>query len=144
MTLLRATVIALSLLASTVAHADTVIKGGEWRTVMLGMTPEPNTVEQCMAENTMERAAAAMASMPNCTKRDIKISGNVATLDVACGAMSMQGTATFDSDSAYRTDLMMRVGPDGRVMHVQSTARWIGACRPGETPVSPGGRRTPR
>jgi hypothetical protein len=144
MTLLRAVAIALPLLAGGGARADTVIKGGEWRTVMTGMTPEPNTIERCMAETTMERAAAAMAATPTCTKRDIKISGNVATLDVACGPMSMQGTATFDGDSAYRTDLMMRVGTDGRVMHVQSTAHWVGACRPGETPVSPGDRRTPR
>jgi hypothetical protein len=144
MTLLRATVIALSLLASTVAHADTVIKGGEWRTVMIGMTPEPNTIDRCMAETTMERAAAGMAAMPACSKRDIKISGNVATLDVECGSISMQGTATFDGDSAYSTDLMMRAGTDGRIMHVQSTAHWIGVCQPGETPVIPGERRTPR
>ena len=144
MTLLRAIAIAIPLLASAGAHADTVIKGGKWRTVMTGMTPEPNTTDRCMAETTLERAAAEMGAMPTCSKRDIKISGNVATLDVACGAISMQGTATFESDSAYRTDLMMRAGADGRVMHVQSTAKRIGACEPGETPSTPGNRRTTR
>jgi hypothetical protein len=120
---------------SVSAAADDMIrKGGEWRSTVTGIGPEPQTIETCMAETTMAQAMTKMAAGGHCSKQDVKISGNLVTIDVVCGAMSMTGTATLAGDTAYTADLTMRMG-SGPVMHTTTESKWIGECKPGQKPL---------
>jgi len=54
---------------------------------------------------------AKLAAKPNCTKKDVKMNGNTATLDIAWSTYAMQGTATFSGNSAYLATLQCRWAP---------------------------------
>jgi Protein of unknown function (DUF3617) len=130
---LKSTLIAVCLFCAASAQAEELIrKGGEWQVTTTGVTPQPQTMTMCFAASTAQQAMAKLAARPNCTKTSANVSGNIVTFDIACGALTMQGTATFSGDSAYTGDLTMHMG--GKVIHALSDAKWIGACKPGETP----------
>jgi hypothetical protein len=74
------------------------------------------------------------AAGKTCAKRSITKSGDQLTIDIECGNMTMQGTATLSGSSAYTADLNMRVGAgsNAKVFHTVTKSEWIGACKPGE------------
>jgi hypothetical protein len=94
-------------------------------------------MEMCLTEKTMEQAMASPRGK-TCSKKDVKINGNQATIDLECGTMTMQGTAIIAGDTAYTADLTMHIttshGP--MVIHTTSDAKWIGDCKPGEKPIN--------
>ena len=125
------------LLCMASAQADPIVrKGGEWRSTVTGLTPEPKTIELCFAPATREQAVANLATGKDCTKRDIKFDGDRAIIDIMCSGMSLKGTATMLGDSAYRADFTLGIGTgsDAKVVHTTTDAKWIGTCKPGETP----------
>ena len=137
MTHTKPIIITLSLLLAASAHADMLVrKGGEGHSTTTGVSPQPVTMDMCFTETTVEEATAKLAAQPNCTRKTIRMSGNVATLDIACGTMTMQGTVTFSGSTSYHSDLTMHVGAgaEAKVVHALTDAKWIGACKPGETP----------
>ena len=130
-------VIAVTLMVVGSVRADQLIrKAGEWRSTVTGVGPQPQTMDTCFAQSTLEQAMAKMAASGNCPKTDIRRNGSVITLDVVCGVMSMKGTATMAGDSAYTADLTMTMSTHGKAttFHSITTSKWIGACKPGETP----------
>lgn len=131
--------IAAALCSATAARADDlVLKGGEWRTTVTGVGPSPQTMDLCLSQTTMAQAMAKAAAGRQCSKRDIAISGHHMTMDIVCGSMAMQGSADFTSDDAYTSDLTMHMGTGAaaKTMHALSSAKWIGACKPGQRPVN--------
>jgi len=80
---------------------------------------------------------AKLAAKPNCTKKDVKMNGNTATLDIARSTYAMQGTATFSGNSAYRGNFKMQMGTgaDAKVFHSTTESKCIGDCKPGEHPL---------
>jgi Protein of unknown function (DUF3617) len=138
MSYLRSAFVAASLLCAVSAHAEQLLrKGGEWRTTTTGVTPELQTMDMCFAPSTAEQAMAKFAAQPNCTKKDVKMNGNTATLDIACSTFTMQGTVTFSGDTAYSGNFTMQLGTgsNAKVFHSTSEAKWIGECKPGEHPL---------
>jgi hypothetical protein len=132
---ITAAILAISLCCAVSARADQLMrKGGEWHSTVTGITPQPQTMDMCFSETTFDQAMAKMAEGKQCSKRDIKISGNLVTIDLVCGAMSMKGTATLSGDTAYTADLTMQVN-GGPVMHTVTESKWIGACKPGQKPM---------
>jgi hypothetical protein len=134
---LKIAVIAVTLMVVGSARADQLIrKAGEWRSTVTGVGPQPQTMDMCFAQSTLEQAMAKMAASGNCPKRDIRQNGPVVTLDVVCGMMSMKGTATMVGDTAYTADLTMTMNMHGKAttFHSITTSKWIGACKPGQTP----------
>jgi hypothetical protein len=132
-------IIAATLFCATAARADDLIRrGGEWHTTVTGIGPEPQTMDLCFSQTSMTEAMAKMAAGHQCSKRDITITGQHMTLDIVCGGMAIQGTADFTGDDAYTSDLTMHMGAGAgaRTMHALSTAKWIGACKPGEKPMN--------
>jgi Protein of unknown function (DUF3617) len=132
---LRPALVAALVLCAVSAQAEQLLrKGGEWRMITTGMTPEPQTTEMCFAPSTGEQAMAKLAAKPNCTKKDVKMNGNTATIDLVCSTYSMQGTVTFAGDSAYsgKFTMQMGTGSDAKVIHSTSEAKWIGECKPGQ------------
>jgi hypothetical protein len=132
------TIIAGSLLFAGTARADQLVrKAGEWRTTVTGFGGAPQTMEMCLTEKTMEQAMASPRGK-TCSKKDVKINGNQATIDLECGTMTMQGSAIIAGDTAYTADLTMHIttshGP--MVIHTTSDAKWIGDCKPGEKPIN--------
>ena len=134
---LMSSLVAVSLFFSLSAQADELLrKGGEWQITTTGVLAQPQTMTMCLAPSTAELAMAKLAARPNCTKKDVKVDGNLVTLDIACGAWAMQGAVTFSGDSAYTGDFTMHMGAsdNAKVIHSTSEAKWIGDCKPGETP----------
>ena len=126
----------MSILCIASAGADPIIrKGGEWRSTVTGLTPEPKTVDLCFAPATREQAIAQLANGKDC-KRDIRFEGSHAVIDIMCRDMSLKGTATMLGDSAYRADFTLGIGTgsDAKAVHITTDAKWVGACKPGETP----------
>ena len=139
MSYLRLTFVVASMLCTVVsAQAEQLIrKGGEWRTTTTGVTPEPQIMDMCFAPSTAEQAVAKLAAMPNCTKKDVKMNGNTATVDIACSTYAMQGTVTFSGDSAYSGNFTQQTGTgsNAKVFHSTTEAKWIGDCKPGQHPL---------
>ena len=130
-----AIVVAASWLATISAGADEIIrKGGEWRSTVTGVGPEPQTMVMCFSQATWEDVMTKMAAGKVCAKKNIAKSGNQLTIDIECGAMTMAGTATLSGDSAYTADLTMRMGAGSgaKVFHTVTESKWIGDCKPGE------------
>jgi hypothetical protein len=133
---LKTAIVVAALVVVGSARADQLIrKAGEWRSTVTGIGP-PQTMDMCYARTTMDQAMAKMAASGHCPKRDIRQNGSVMTLDVVCDRMAMKGTATMIGDSAYTADMTMTMTMPGRTstFHSITTSKWIGACKPGETP----------
>jgi hypothetical protein len=129
-------VIAVSLFATVSARADELIrKGGEWQSTITGVLHQPQTMVMCFSQMTWEQALAQSAArQQNCAKKNFSRDGNRVMVDIDCGAVAIQGAATLMGDSAYTTDMTMRMGAgaDAKVVHVTTESKWIGPCKPGE------------
>ena len=128
-------IVTVSLLSTISAGADEVVrKGGEWRSTVTGIGPEPQTMVMCFSQATWEEAMAKMAAGKVCAKKNITKSGDQLTIDIECGKMTMQGTATLSGDSAYTADLTMQMGAGSgaKIFHTVTESKWIGDCKPGE------------
>lgn len=131
-------IVVASLLSTLSAGADEIMrKGGEWRSTVTGVGPQPQTMVMCLSEATWQEAMTKSAAGKMCAKKNITKSGDQLTIDIECGKMTMQGTATLSGDSAYTADLTMHVGAgsDAKVFHTVTKSEWIGACKPGEKVV---------
>jgi len=129
-------IIAVSLFAAMPARADEVVrKGGEWQSTVTGVLSQPQTMVMCFSQMTWEQALAQSAArQQNCAKKNISRDGNRVMVDIDCGAVAIQGTATLMGDSAYTTDMTMHIsnGGDTKVVHTTTESKWIGPCKPGE------------
>jgi hypothetical protein len=131
-------IVAVFWLSAFSAGADEIMrKGGEWRSTVTGVGPEPQTMVLCLSQATWEEAMAKSAAGKTCAKKNIAKSGDQLTIDIECGKMRMQGAATLSGDSAYTADLTMHVGDgsDAKVYHTVTKSEWIGPCKPGERVV---------
>jgi hypothetical protein len=84
-----------------------------------------------------------------CSKQDMSISGNVATIDAVCKIGTSQqithSTITYTGNTAYKTQVKARFDPPflGKTESSTSTeARWVGPCpadmKPGDMVVGNG------
>src|SRR5579863_6112463 len=112
-------------------------KGGEWRSTVTGVGPEPQTMVLSLSQAIWGEAMTKSAAGKTCAKKNITKSGDQLTIDIECGKMTMQGTATLSGDSAYTADLTMHMGAGSgaKVYHTLTKSEWIGACKPGERVV---------
>ncbi len=127
----------LIVLCAASAHADSFIrKGGEWRSVVSGLTPEPKTIEMCFLPATPEQAIEKLTNGTNCTKRNVTVTGMTVVADIKCNNAEMLITSHMIGDSLYRGDITLNVGngASAKSVHYTVEARWIGQCKPGETP----------
>lgn len=134
--ILAALIAAASLLAAPAWADDSVRRGGEWQTTVTGMTPQPQSTENCFAPVAWEKALAAPAGL-KCSKSDIVRNGSQVTFDLDCDAFAAHGTVTLSGDSGYSSDQMLTVGSgaDAKSFHATVQAKWLGACKPGEDPL---------
>ena len=123
----------LLLVAISAQAGESFRKGGEWQSTVTGISPQPQTIVMCFSQATWEQAMAKLAA-GKCTKKDISKNGDHITIDLACGMIVVQGTATLPGDTAYKADMTMRMGTgaNAKVVHSLTEATWIGACKPGE------------
>jgi len=131
---LKSIVVVISLFVAMSAQADESFrKGGEWQSTVTGIGPQPQTIVMCFSQVTWEQAMAKLAA-GKCTKKDISKNGDLITIDLVCGMIAMQGTATLSGDTAYKADMTMRMrtGANANVVHSLTESTWIGACKPGE------------
>jgi hypothetical protein len=134
---IKLAILLIGMACTTPAHADTVVrKGGEWRLVIGGLSPEPKTVEICMAATTPEQSIAKLAAGKTCSKKDLSYNGNVVTFDLACNDGEIQGTTTMKGENVLKTDFVLKSGTGSSAKSVHSTidSTWLGPCKPGETP----------
>lgn len=86
-----------------------------------------------------------------CSKHDIRVSGNVATIDMVCkigeSQQTSHSTLTYTGNDAYRIEVRSHFDPPflGKTdSTVTQSARWTGACgsdmRPGDLVMSNGMR----
>jgi hypothetical protein len=86
-----------------------------------------------------------------CSKRDIRVSGNVATFDMVCkigeSQQTSHSTLTYTGNNAYRIEVRSHFDPPflGQVDSTMTqTARWTGACpadmKPGDLVMANGMR----
>jgi hypothetical protein len=119
------------------AYADQVVrKAGDWRFVYSGLTPEPKTIEMCMAATTPEQAIAKLTAGKTCSKKDISYNGNVVTFDLACSDGTVQGTTKSAGDTILKTDFTIKTGTGSTAKSLHGTidSTWLSLCKPGETP----------
>ncbi len=144
--------IALSLtlagLGSLPASADDAIprKPGLWRITMsmAGMPTGMPPISMCMDSKTeanMQQMAQS-GEKPDCSRNDVKRSGNQMTMDSVCKiadtTATSHGVITFTGDTAYHMDMATSFNPPlaGQAEHKMSQdATWTGPCPAG---VSPG------
>jgi len=84
-----------------------------------------------------------------CSKRELSVSGNVATIDAVCKIGSSQQTSRstirFNGDSGYRTEIKAKFDPPFLGKSESTTiqeAKWTGPCpadmKPGDLVTGPG------
>ena len=115
---------------------DFVRKGGEWRSVVSGLTPEPKTIEMCFLPATPEQVIAKMTKGQSCAKRDVKVTGTSVVVDLKCNDAEMLVTSKMIGENVYKGDVTLHVGAGAaaRVVHYKVDAKWVGECKPGEVP----------
>lgn len=105
--------------------------------------PRPLVTRLCIGEQTqrhiLEQLAVAMPKM--CSRNQYGMHGGRFVTDSSCtlGASTIEGRTqtTFIRDTAYRTEVVGRVGQTGRVAETQRTvidARHVGRCPVGMKP----------
>jgi hypothetical protein len=114
-------------------------KPGLWETTITpgdGQHPPP-TNRMCLdAETDRELVRFGMgATNQVCSKHDISISGNVATIDAVCqlgpSKQTTRSTITYTGNTAYRTQVKAQFDPPflGKTESSTSTeAKWTGPC----------------
>lgn len=129
-------------------------KAGLWEITMTidgNKIPMP-TAKMCVDAATDAEFYKMGAGMTQnaCSKRDIRVNGNVVTVDSVCSfagsrTSTTHATTTFAGDTAYRTEAKIHYEPP--FMNKSDTAiaqdgKWVGACaadmQPGDI-VMPGG-----
>ena len=131
---MRAAIVGLLFVATASVAGAQTMPAGEYSVTINGFG-RPQVFTQCMAAQAVESAVVpADDTFKECSKREIKRSGNTITMDFVCeGGMTMKGTGTF-SDSAYRSD--MTITAEGMPpMHMTTEVKRVGACKPGQTPM---------
>jgi hypothetical protein len=84
-----------------------------------------------------------------CSKRELSISGNVATIDAVCkigtSQQTSRSTIRFNGDSGYRTEIKAKFDPPFLGKSESTTiqeAKWTGPCpadmKPGDLVTGPG------
>lgn len=132
------------LLASAgTAHAATPgIKPGLWevhvKTVLPGMpfAPPPQTMKHCVRPAEARQGWRGLQSGGNkdCRFTDVKIESNRVQWRMRCTgktAVEGKGHSVIDSPKRYHgvSDLVSHSGGESFTMHIETTGRWIGACR---------------
>ena len=86
----------------------------------------------CTAATTPEQAIEKLTAAKTCSKKDVSYNGNVVTFDLACTDGELQGTTTATGENVLKTDMVVKAG--AKSIHSTIDAKWIGPCKPGETP----------
>ena len=141
MSKLTVIILTMAVFVSHSVKADQIVRrAGEWHGVVSGFTPEPQIVELCFSAATAAQAAEqSVAKLTNgrqCSKKDVKVDGSQVTFQLACGDVSMRGNGTWigDSESKAYVTLTVGTGSAAKVLHGEINSKWIGPCKPGETP----------
>jgi hypothetical protein len=134
---IKLAILLIAICCAAPVHADQVVrKGGEWRLVISGLSPEPKTVEICMAATTPEQSIAKLTAGKTCSKKDLSYNGNVVSFDLVCTEGEIQGTTTMTGENILKTDFVMKsgTGAAAKSVHTIIDSKWLGVCKPGETP----------
>ena len=105
--------------------------------------PQPAVTRMCIDKQTQRRVLEqlAFAAPRMCSRNQYGMRGGRFMTDSSCtlGASTIEGRTetTFLRDTAYRTEVVGRVGPTGRVAETQTTVidgRHVGPCPAGMKP----------
>ena len=120
------------------------LRPGLWvATPVVASRAQPETTRFCLDKKTQRQVLDQLAfAMPRmCSRNQYSMRGGRFVTDSACtlGASTIEGKTetTFFRDTAYRTEVVGRVGPTGRVAETQRTvidARHVGPCPAGMKP----------
>ena len=147
MRLLRAALLLLVCAGPALAQDMPPRKAGLWELKMVlegGATP-PQTFQHCIdaaTDKQMNTMGAGMRS-DQCSKQDIKRSGNTLTIDSVCnfgaGNQTSRATVTGDFNAAYTVKVnSKRDGPAMPGMPAETNmtmeAKWLGACKADQKP----------
>ena len=139
-------VVALTFSAAAIGAAPPdipALRAGLWEATSAAPNnsqPRPAVTRLCLDKQTqrqvLEQLALAMPGM--CSRNQYSMRGGRFVTDSLCtlGASTIEGKTetTFLRDTAYRTEVVGRVGPAGRVAETQRTvidARHVGSCPAG-------------
>jgi hypothetical protein len=149
---IRSTILAASALfafcwGAAPALAQDIIprKPGLWRITMnmagapAGMPPITMCLDSKTDANMQQMAQSG--EKPDCSKNEVKRSGNQMTMDSVCkidnSVSTSHGVITFSGDTAYHMDMTTRFNPPmaGQAEHKMSQdAAWTGPCPAGINP----------
>ena len=132
------------------------LRAGLWEATTVGSRAEPRApavTRMCIDKQTqrhvLDQLALAMPKM--CSRSQHGMRGGRFVTDSSCtfGASTIEGTTetTFQRDTAYRMEVVGRVGPSGRIVETRKAVidgRHVGACPVGMKPgdlVLPNGLR---
>lgn len=139
-----ALVVALSLPAAALAAGPTTMKPGLWQlTVKMSMAGLPTalparTFKRCITRQDIDKNQGVPKPRTEngmtCTVKKHERSRNTEHYTVACtgkqGSMTVDGTTTYDSDSAYHAEVHTSGTVDGRATdtteHIQASR--VGDC----------------
>lgn len=121
-------------------------KSGLWEITTQADGRSGMTMQMCVNEKQDDLTArqgkdAANEVRKQCSKMDVKRSGNRAEIDSVCTFDKITATGhtviTGDMTSQYQMDSTTRFDPPMHGMaqnHTVMTGKWIGPCKPGQTP----------
>ena len=131
----------VSLLCFPALAADDVPrrKSGLWHITMSGPHIGRMELEECVDRKTDDLFRPEDPS--SCSKIDIRRQGAAILVELVCkeedSTVSSRGTVTGSLESAYKGSFKVNYNPpfEGlRETTLQTEARWVGACKPGQQP----------
>ena len=138
-----AIILSITLLgAATAAHADQMIKAGEWvvTDVINDKGPGEPTKICRPGDRTIEEIFTRVLAKPGttCSKKEFNSNGNTVTFALSCTIsgvqVTMRGTQTWTGADAYHSDYYTHYEgvPGMRDIARSSDAKRLGPCQPGD------------
>jgi hypothetical protein len=141
----RISIILMSSMFATIALADEFPprKPGLWEVTSTGEKRPTIKLKQCIDKATDEEFHKLGTDITDkvCSRRDVKVSGNVATVDSECKIRNSTVTSTvvttFTADTSFHADSKSHFDPAflGRTDAVSTEdGKWVGPCPSGMEP----------
>jgi hypothetical protein len=115
-------------------------RAGKWQITLIQKDGKPDTPDQfCYRAASI---ADITKRMGDCSRRDVRTTGNTTTIDAVCTKDNRQSTFHMTiaaaSDSSYHAEMHTTFSPaiqGTSSVDLVEDAKWLGPCAPGEEPV---------
>ena len=133
--------LSVSLLCFAALAADDAPKrkSGLWHITMSGAHTPRMLLEECVDRDSDDFSKPQDEA--SCSKVDIRRQGAAVNVETVCkeegSTVTARGTFSGNFDSAYKGSFKMSFNPPMQGMRettMQTEARWVGPCKPGQRP----------